>query len=227
MKRNALMALVTTAVSAGVAFGHAHTHVGRNQNQTWGDADDNKLWFFSMPGTPGWPTWGNPLELVKQEGGLLDGYYVCEALDCWHSAHPAHGNWQLGGVDPNTLPTWQIGLERVSFDAGFMMIEEDTFEPVLTADGEVYTFPHLWMDDKYNEGGTLGAWGFHYHLMFIVGPEAEEGEFFTATFRARDVGSAGYLPSDNYVMTFVTVPEPMTSAILGVGCLAWFVRRRR
>ncbi len=227
MKRNLLIALLAVAGFGGHAFGHAHTHVGINQNQTWGDDDDDTLWFFSMPGTTGWPNWGEPLELVKQEGGLLDGWYVCEALDCWHSAHPDHGNWQLGGDDPNVAPDWQIALKRVSFDAGFMMVEEDTLAPVLTGDGDTYTFPHLWMDDKYNESGTLGAWGFHYHLLFVVGPTAEEGEVFEATFQALDVGTTGYQPSGSYTMTFVTVPEPMTLLMLGLGGMAWFGCRRR
>jgi len=226
-KRNMLVAVLTVAVSGGLAFGHAHTHVGRNQNQTWGDADDDKLWFFSMPGTPGWPEWGEPLELVKQEGGLLDGWYVCEDLECWHSGHPPHGNWQLGGTDPNVTPDWQIALKRVSYDTGFCTLDEDTLAPILTSDGDTLAFPHLWMDDKHNENGTLGAWGFHVHMLFAVGPTAIEGETFDATFQALDVGTAGYLPSDDYTMTFVTVPEPMTSALLGLGGLAWLGYRRR
>ncbi len=221
------VALLAIVGVSEMAFAHAHTHVGRNQDGTWDTADDNKLWFFAMPGTPGWPEWGEPLKLVKQDGGLLDGWYVCEDLECWHSGHPPHGNWQLGGADPNTTPDWQIALERVAFDTGFYTLDEGTLAPILTSDGDTLTFPHLWMDDKHNENGTLGAWGFHVHMLFAVGPTAVEGETFDATFRAHDVGTAGYETSDDYTMTFVTVPEPVTAMLLAVGGLAVSMRRRR
>ncbi|MBN1347592.1 MAG: hypothetical protein JXQ73_33195 [Phycisphaerae bacterium] len=220
-----LAMILASTVGTQAVLAHAHTHVGRNQDQTWGNADDDKLWFFAMPGVPGWPDWGEPLELVKQDGGLLDGWYVCEHLDCWHSAHPDHGNWQLGGDDPNAAPDWLIAIERVSFDAGFYVLDEDTLAPLLTSDAATVTFDHLWMDDKYNENGTLGAWGFHVHTLFAVAPTAVEGETFAATFRALDVGAAGYLPSDAYTMTFVTVPEPLTAASLVVGMIV--LRRRK
>jgi hypothetical protein len=226
MTIRALALIPALTVGTQIVLAHAHTHVGRNQDQTWGTADDDKLWFFAMPGTPGWPNWGEPLELVKQEGGPLDGWYVCEALNCWHSGHPDHGNWQLGGDDPNVTPNWQIALERVSFDAGFYVLDEETLAPVLTTDGATLTFDHLWMDDKYNENGTLGAWTFHVHTLFVVDPAAAEGETFTATFRAQDVGTTGFETSDDYVMTFVTVPEPFTAASLALGALALLRRRR-
>ncbi len=218
--------LFILAASASMAFAHAHTHIGINQDQTWDGGDDNKLWFFSMPGTPGWPNWSEPLELVYQDAGPLAGKYVCEELACWHSGHPDHGNWQLGGTDPGVTPDWRIALQRVSFDAGFSMVEESNpFQAVLTTDGETYEFPQLYMTDKYNENGTLGVWGFHYHLLFVA--EADGiGETFTATFKALDFGTTGFSPSDNYTMTFVTTPEPATMSLLGIGARALLRKRR-
>jgi hypothetical protein len=204
---------------------HSHTHIGRNQDQQWNTADDNKLWFFSMPGTPGWPEWGDPLELVYQESGVLAGKYVVESLDCWHSGHPPHGNWQLGGSDPDTQPDWQVGIERVGFTDGFGMYTEDTFTPVLTSDGDTYTFDHLWMDEKHNENGELGAWGFHEHLLFVADAEGP-GQTFSASFVAFDEGTTGFTDSDVYTMDFVTIPEPTTFSLLAVFSAGILFKRR-
>lgn len=208
------------------AWGHSHTHIGRNQDQIWGTADDNKLWFFSMSGTPGWPNWGEPLELIYQQSGLLAGWYVCEELDCWHSAHPEHGNWQLGGYNSSITPDWQAGIERVSYTAGLITLDEDTLTAVMTNNGDKYIFDHLWMPNKYNENQTLGAWGFHAHMLFAVnGSGVGIGETFSATYIAIDEGSAGYISSEPYTLNFVTVPEPATFAF--ILSAAGFLRRRK
>lgn len=220
-----LLVVSVLSISATTVFGHAHTHIGRNQDQTWGNADDDKLWFFSLPGTPGFPNWGEPLELIYQESGPLAGKYACEYLYCWHSAHPPHGNWQLGGSDAGTTPDWLIAVERVAFDDGFEMRDYDTYFPVLENDGDRHELPKLFLGDKYNESGTLGAWGFHHHQWFVAqagGP----GETFSATFRAIDLGTTGFTASDEYTISFVTVPEPASLGLLSLGGLA-LVRRRR
>jgi len=218
--------LCLLCVSNTLVYGHAHTHIGRNQDQTWGTADDNQLWVFSMPGTTDWPQWGEPLPLVYQQSGELAGYWVCEELDCWHSAHPDHGNWQLGGDDPEVAPDWAISLERVAFSSGFFMVEEESLSPVLQNDSDRYPFESQWMEDVYNEQGTLGAWGLHCHLLFCA-QATGAGEYFTATFRAIDTGSTGYAPSEDYSMTFVTVPEPAAITLLITGGWTLFRRKQR
>ena len=220
--RTVLTILCALAIPASMAFAHAHTHVGRNQDQTWGNADDDKLWIFAKGSDQYWPT----LELVPVETGPLAGKYVSEFLYCWHSAHPPHGNWQLGGTDPNTTPDWRIAIERVAFDAGFSMAEYDTYFPVLTSDGATYELPKVFLDEKYNENSELGAWGIHHHLWFIAEADGP-GETFDATFRAIDLGTSNYSTSDEYTISFVTVPEPATMGLLGLGGLALIRRRRK
>ncbi|HPS55790.1 MAG TPA: PEP-CTERM sorting domain-containing protein [Sedimentisphaerales bacterium] len=209
------------AINVNCLAEHTHTSIGINQDKIVGTEDDNKLWFSSMPGTEGWPDWGNPLEMVPTGNYRIDGKqdYVCDILYCWHAALPEDGSWQLpGSSDQTVLPQWQISLERVSFDNNFFML--DGRIPVLTSDGSSYSFADdiEWEDDEYNNNGQLGSWAFEHHLYFHVWAD-DAGEVFNATFRAIDTGITNLAASDDYTISFVTVPEPTTILFLAMGLI--------
>lgn len=212
--------VASLALSVSSLQAHEHTHIGLNQDGLWGTADDNKLWIFATPGSPQWPTL--TMELIT--AGPLAGKYIAE-LDCWHSAHPQSGLFQLGGSDQAVAPQWQIVLQRESFSPGFTMYSP-WFVAILISDGAAYNLPSTYMTDKYDENGLPGAWGIHHHLYFVA-DAAGPGETFQAIFTVADLGSTGYASSDPYVMNFVTVPEPASMALLAAGLLCVSGYRRR
>lgn len=214
-------ALAVCLIVSNTVLAHEHTHIGLNADGIPGTADDTTLWIFATPQQPQWPTIS-----MTPTGDVVNGKAVYEAqLDCWMSAHPASGLYQLGGSDSRTLPAWQIALERVSFSSpDFYMELEATGQAILTADGDRLVLDALWMSDKYNENGTLGAWGFHTHTAFLVLADGP-GQTFTAQFRAIDLGNTGFNASDVYTMTFQTIPEPGSVMLLGLGATAVLKRR--
>lgn len=224
-KSASIIPLVIAVACISTASAHDHTHVGINQDHIAGTADDTQLWIFATGEQVQWDT----IELIPTGEFIGDLQIYKAELDCWHTAHPEHGGWQLGGADETQMPQWRIGLERVSFSDGmnFWMEDESTGLEVLTENDATVLFGEpIWMQDVFNEKGTLGAWGFHSHLEFLAlasGP----GEVFAATFTVFDAGTTGYLESAPYTMTFVTVPEPMTVLLLGAGGLLGLKRRRR
>lgn len=211
--------------------------------------DDNKLWFFSIPpadplaSTPGWPNWEKangdvflqliPVldggSLVTKPGDSSKQLWTCQFmysetngygdpagkqhLDGWHSAHGPQGKWNLASVDQSTTPLWDIYLKRegtsVASDDFFMLLPNDT--PVLTADAEAYQLGKEWLSDK-------NAWGIHEHMSFNFWLTPDIGQEVTATFSAYDAGDI-YTASDNFEMAFVTVPEPVSFMLLGLGAL--------
>ena len=214
-----VLMMLVALFNANCLAAHNHTHIGVNQDGISGTDDDNKLWFFSMPGTQGWPDWGNLIEMVPTGNYRADGKqeYVCDILYCWHTAHPEDGSWQLpGSTDQNILPQWKIALERVSFDDDFFML--DGRNPVLTSDGSSYSFDNdvEWADDLYNNNGQLGSWAFEHHLYFHTWADST-GEVFNATFKATDTGNTNLAASDDYTISFITVPEPTTILLLSIG----------
>jgi hypothetical protein len=244
MMKYIFMLICLCLLTAGQSvFAHAHIHIGRNFDQQAGTADDNTLFLFGMPPAeqpenywPNFPLWGDaanpydmvaePLKLVYQDSGLFAGKYVCEWMECFHSAHPSHGNWQLGGMNPQTSPGWSIGIERVSASSGLQFWEEDTFSRILQNDGDQIIFPQLWMNDKYNESGTLGAWGLHAHVLYVVdGAGVGIGESYYATLRAVDDGTTGFTSSEAYTVRFETIPEPATLLLMACGSIG-LIRRK-
>lgn len=201
---------------------HEHTHIGRNADGVTGTADDNILWFFAAPAQPQWGT----IEMLPTGDFIGNKQVYVAELDCWHSAHPESGVFQLGGSTINQTPAWHIALERVSFSTtDFWMALEATGEEVLTADGKQLDTGKFWMADMYNETGALGAWGFHVHTEFFFLADGV-GQTATASFKAVDLGTTGYSTSDVYTMTFETIPEPATLGLLGLGLLS-VIRRRK
>ena len=222
-----IIAAIVMAPLAALAD-HMHTHIGRNADGVWGNADDDALWVFATPTQPQWPT----MEMTPT--GDIDPLtgreiYVAE-LDCWHSAHPETGAFQLGGPvaeTEGTAPTWSIAIERVSFSdpVNFWMEEESTGLSILDTDGDVFNFGSpAWFADKYDGAGELGAYGFHVHTEFLAAPEYI-GQIFSATFRAIDE-SGVFSPSDTYTLTFQAVPEPLSMVMLGLGAVVGYKRRR-
>jgi hypothetical protein len=209
-------------------------------DQQPGTADDNKLFLFGMPPAaqpenywPNFPQWGDasnpydmnaePLKLVHQGGGL----YLCEWLECFHSAHPQHGQWQLGGSDPDTQPGWSIGIERISASAGLKFWDPDADDYALQSDGATLDLGmEGFEEDLYNENGILGAWHLHKHVLFFVNdPSVGIGETFSATIRAFDSGTTGFGTSEAYTLQFVTVPEPATLLMMMLGGVTLFRRK--
>lgn len=219
--------------------------------------DDNKLWFSSLPPvhakapTPGWPNWeqangdvflqlvpvlesGNPIMkgdtsgkqlwtcqfMYSQSGGYGDPAGV-QHLDGWHSAHGPQGKWNLESIDQSITPVWDIYLERestsVAEDDFFMLLPNDT--AVLTADGDAYRLSKEWLYDK-------NAWGIHKHMGFYFWLTPDIGREVTATFSAYDAGGM-YSASDNFDLTFVTVPEPAALLFLSLGAISLLRTKNR
>jgi len=204
-------------------FGHAHTHIGRNPDSVWGNTDDNQLWIFASPQQPQWDT--IPMEPT---GDFINGkqLYVAE-LDCWHSAHPPTGAFQLGGSTQGLVPDWRINLKRIAYsdDSNFWIEEEASGLEILTQNGDTYFFgTPMWFADMYNENGQLGAYGFHVHTEFLAIADGP-GRIFSATFTALDTGTTRFLESVPYTLNFLTVPDPGITALLALGAV-WLRRYR-
>lgn len=224
MRAKIVIMLTGLLLISNFCLAHQHTHIGRNADGIWGNSDDNQLWVFATPSSPQWGT------LEMHATGEFFGnkqIYVAE-LDCFHSAHPPTGAFQLGGSDINVMPDWEIGIQRVSFSdsTNFWMENEATGQEILSSDGDIFSFGQpLWEDELYNENSQQGAWHFHAHTEFIALADGS-GETFSISLKAVDLGSTGFSDSQVYTMDFVTVPEPASIVVISTGVLAFYRRKR-
>jgi hypothetical protein len=215
---------VLAILSSHAYCDHAHTHIGRNADGIWANADDNQLWIFATLDQPQWDT----IEMVPTGEYIGDEQIYIAVLDCWHSAHPENGLFQLDFNNESTQPDWRIGLKRISFSdpADFWMEDEATTLEILTYDGATFAFEEpRWDAELPNGTGGFGAWHFHNHTEFLALADGP-GQMFSATFTAFDTGSTSFAESAQYTMDFVTVPEPASIILLGMGLLP-FIRSKK
>ncbi|MDD5328207.1 MAG: PEP-CTERM sorting domain-containing protein [Phycisphaerae bacterium] len=216
--------LILLLLVTSFAYAHSHTHVGRNPDGTWGNGDDNQLWIFATPDQPQWGT----VEMIPTGEYIGDKQIYASVLDCWHSAHPETGLFQLDFNGELTQPDWRIGLKRIGFSdtVNFWMEDEATTLEILTYDGATIAFEEPDWDTTLPDGaGGFGAWHFHNHTEFLA-LAAAPGQTFSATFTVFDTGSTAFPESAQYTLDFVTVPEPASVVLLTMGLFA-FVRQKK
>jgi hypothetical protein len=186
--------------------------------------------------TPGWPAWeqanGNTflvLTPVCEEGERITKsddpnktLYTCnflyskaggygdpnglEHVNGWHSAFGPQGAWNLESTDANTIPAWDIYLQRegvssnLDEDDFLMLLPDDT--PVLEHNGDTYFLEKEWLDDE-------NAWGIHTHAGFYFWLNDADDEVYVV-LSAHDAGGL-YQRSANFTVRFAkTVIQPVT-----------------
>ncbi|MFA6424610.1 MAG: PEP-CTERM sorting domain-containing protein [Phycisphaerae bacterium] len=226
MLRRSIFVLAVIVFTACFAFAdHSHTHVGRNADEIWGNSDDNQLWIFATPTQPQWDT----IEMLPTGEYIGDKQIYIAELDCWHSAHPEIGLFQLDFNSDSIQPDWRISLKRISFSdpVNFWMEDEATTLEILTSNGATFAFEEPdWDSELPNGSGGLGAWHFHNHTEFVALAD-DAGQTFSATFTVFDTGSTDFVESAQYTLNFVTVPEPASMLLLGLAIPAVLKFRKR
>jgi hypothetical protein len=177
--------------------------------------------------TPGWPAWeqanGNTflvLTPVCEEGGRVvkpsdpnKTLYTCnflyskaggygdpsglEHIDGWHSAFGPQGAWNLQSIDANTVPAWNIYLQRESVSTNldeddFLMLRPDD-TAILEHDGDTHFLEKEWLDDE-------NAWGIHTHAGFYFWLDEADDEVYVV-LSAHDSGGL-YQRSADFVIRF-------------------------
>lgn len=193
--------------------------------------------------TPGWPNWeqtnGAPFlvltpvkdgeENITKPDDPSRALYACsftyskadgygdpngfQHLDGWHSAHGPQGAWNLESVDANTVPAWDIYIQRervsdnLDEDDFFTLLHDDT--PVLEKNGDIFFLEKRWLPDK-------NAWGLHEHMGFYFWLDEEDEEVFVV-ISAHDAGGV-YQRSADFVLRFAkTVYQPIPGDLNGDG----------
>jgi len=210
----ALVAITVLSSQACLAD-HVHTHIGRNPDGVWGNEDDDQLWIFATPDQPQWGT----INMVPTGEYIGDEQIYIAELDCWHSAHPESGLFQLDFNNESAQPDWRIELKRIAFSDSdnFWIEDEATTLEILTSDGETFAFEEPeWSFELPDGSGGSVAWHFHNHTEFLALADGP-GYTFSATFTVLDTGLTAFTESAQYTLNFVTVPEPVSIVILAAG----------
>ncbi len=193
--------------------------------------------------TPGWPNWEqtdgtaflllSPLmdgdEHVTKPGDPDKVLYACnftyskaggyddpngfQHLDGWHSAHGPQGAWNLESIDQDTVPAWDIYVQRervsdnLDADDFFTLLHDDT--PALEQDGDTYALDKMWLNSK-------SAWGMHAHMGFYFWLDDEDEEVYIV-LSAHDAGGM-YQRSADFVIRFAkTIIQPVPGDLNGDG----------
>jgi hypothetical protein len=195
-----IVSLATVLFVSSAAYCHEHIFVG---------ADNNQLLVYGVPSV---------IELIPTGDYIGDKQIYVAELDCWHSAEE---EYRLDNNDRETMPGWLLSLQRIGYSdpVNFWMEDEATTLEILTSNGAIYNFDAPAWDDE--EG-----WYFHNHTEFLV-LASGAGEIFTATFKLLDNGTTNFADSAEYTLTFTTIPEPATLALLGAGLVSVLRHRRK
>jgi hypothetical protein len=186
--------------------------------------------------TPGWPNWehknGNTflvLTPVKEDEQYITKpsdpskkLYTCcftytkaggygdpnglDHIDGWHSADGPQGAWNLESTGANTVPAWDIYInrERVSDnlleDDFFTLLPDDS--AALEHNSDIYFLDKEWHDD-------LNAWGIHEHMDFYFWLDDQDQDVYIVV-SAYDAGGT-YQRSADFTIHFAkTIYQPVT-----------------
>lgn len=138
------------------------------------------------------------------------------SLNGWYAA--SEPGWESVGMDEpdeglfTLLGDHMVALRRHSFTDGLSLFDPGE-NPILTADGSTRGFT----------SDLAGA--FHEDLTFAVPPGTPAGSEFLAALALTDLAGI-HGDGEAFGLRFVTVPEPATLMLAGIGVCAMVGRRR-